>query len=55
MITGSEILKDLQTIKKKAEFAEITYPNNHIWSTINDKLENIILLLKNDKKIFGYD
>ena len=55
MITGSEILKDLQIIKKKTEFAEITYPNNNIWPVINDKLENIILLLKNDKKIFGYD
>lgn len=55
MITGSEILKDLQTIKKKAEFAEITYPNNHIWVELNDRLENTISLLKCDKRIFGYE
>ena len=55
MITGSEILKDLQAIKKKTEFAEITYPNNDIWSKVNNKLKDIILLLKNDTKIFGYD
>jgi hypothetical protein len=55
MITGSEILKDLQTIKKKVEFAEITYPNNDIWIKVNNKLEDIISLLKNDIKLFGYD
>jgi len=26
MITGSKLLKELEEIKKKAEFVEITYP-----------------------------
>jgi len=55
MITGSEILKDLQAIKKKAEFVEITYSNNNIWPEVNAKLNDIISLLKNDMKIFGYE
>lgn len=55
MITGNEILKDLQAVKKKTEFAEIIYPNNDIWSLINKNLNEIISLLKRDKKIFGYE
>lgn len=55
MITGNEILKDLQDLKKKVEFVEITYPNNDIWSLINKNLNETISLLKRDKKIFGYD
>lgn len=54
MITAGEIIKDLEEVKKKAEFAEITYPNNHIWVELNDRLENTISLLKNDMRIFGY-
>jgi hypothetical protein len=54
MITAGEIIKDLEEVKKKVEFAEITYPNNHIWVELNDRLENTILLLKCDMKIFGY-
>lgn len=30
MITGNELLKDLESLKKKAEFVEITYPGNEI-------------------------
>lgn len=55
MITGSEILKDLQDLKKKVEFVEITYPGNDIWPLINKNLNETISLLKRDKKIFGYD
>lgn len=55
MITGSEILKDLKDVKKKTEFAEIIYSNNDIWPEVNKQLEKVILLLKKDKKIFGYD
>lgn len=55
MITGSEILKELQAIKKKTEFTEITYPNNDIWPKVNASLSNIISSLKNDIKIFGYE
>ena len=55
MITGSEILMDLEKVKKKAEFAEITYSNNDVWSSVNERLQNIIYILKNDMKIFGYE
>ena len=55
MITASEIIKDLEKVKKKSEFSEITYPNNNIWPEVINRLEGIILLLKNDTKIFGYD
>ena len=54
MITGSELLKDLEQIKKKAEFVEITYINNDIWPKVNQKLEDIITLIKSDMKMFGY-
>lgn len=54
MITGSEILKDLQAIKKKAEFVEVTYPNNLLWPDVNKRLEELILIIKKDMKIFGY-
>lgn len=54
MITGSEILKDLETIKKKAEFAEVIYSNNDIWPTINKELTTIIHILEKDMKMFGY-
>jgi hypothetical protein len=54
MITGSEILKDLEAIKKKTEFAEITYSNNDIWSKVNEKLSDVISIIKKDMKVFGY-
>lgn len=54
MITGSELLKDLEQAKKKAEFVQITYPNNDIWPEVNQKLEDLILLIKSDMKMFGY-
>ena len=55
MITGSEILKDLEAIKKKAEFVEITYSNNDIWTKVNEKLSDVISIIKRDMKIFGYE
>lgn len=54
MITGREILKDLEAIKKKVEFAEVTYSNNDIWPTISKELANIIHILEKDMKMFGY-
>ena len=55
MITGGELLNDLKAAKKKAEFIEITYPNNDIWPKVNSKLEEIVSLISNDMKIFGYE
>ena len=55
MITGSELLKDLEEIKKKAEFVEVTYVNNPLWSEVNDKLQELISLIKKDMKMFGYE
>lgn len=54
MITGSELLKDLEKIKKKAEFAEVTYSNNDIWPKVNEKLSDVISIIKKDMKVFGY-
>lgn len=54
MITGSELLKEINEVKKKAEFVEITYPGNEIWSEVNSKLKEIIQLIKSDKRIFGW-
>lgn len=54
MITGSEILKDLQSLKKKSEFVEITYPGNEIWKEVNSKLSELIKLVKSDKKIYRW-
>lgn len=54
MITGSELLRDLEAVKRKAEFVEITYVNNLIWPEINQKLNDLISLIKKDMKLYGY-
>lgn len=54
MTTGNEVLKDLQAIKKKAEFVEITYPGNEIWSEVNSKLRDLIDFIKSDKRMYKW-
>ena len=54
MITGSELLKDLESLKHKAEFVEITYPGNDIWKDVNSKLSDIIKFIKSDKRIYQW-
>ena len=54
MITGSELVKDLEEVKKKAEFIEVTYVNNPLWPEVNNKLKELISLIKKDMRIFGY-
>jgi len=54
MITGSEFLKDLEGLKRKAEFVEITYPGNELWKEVNSKLHDIIKIIKSDKKIYQW-
>lgn len=54
MITGNELLKELESLKKRAEFVEITYPGNEIWKEVNSKLNDIIKLIKSDKKIYKW-
>ena len=54
MITGKDLLKELKEVKKKAEFVEVTYPNNSLWPIVNVKLKEIINLISNDMKIYGY-
>ena len=54
MITGSELLKDLETVKHKAEFVEITYPGNEIWIEVNSKLLEIINIVKSDKRMYKW-
>ena len=54
MITGNEILKDLKSLKKKAEFVEITYPGNEIWPEVNSKLEELIKFINSDKTLYRW-
>jgi len=54
MITGSEFLKDLEGLKRKAEFVEITYPGNEIWSEVNSKLKDLIDFIKSDKRMYKW-
>lgn len=54
MITGNEVLKDLESLKKKAEFVEITYPGNEIWREVNSKLEELIKIIKSDKRMYRW-
>lgn len=54
MITGNELLKDLESLKKKAEFVEIIYPGNEIWSIVNSKLAELIKFVKTDKNLYKW-
>lgn len=54
MITGSELFKDLKSLKRKAEFVENTYQGNEIWSEVNSKLNEIIQLIKSDKRMYKW-
>lgn len=54
MINGTELLSDLQEVKKKAELVEVVYPGNEIWSDVNYKLDEIIKLIKNDKLLYSW-
>ena len=54
MITGTELLNELESLKKKAEFVEITYPGNEIWSEVNSKLDELIKFIKSDKKLYKW-
>lgn len=54
MITGNELFKDLETLKHKAEFVEITNPGNEIWKEVNSKLEEIVQLIKSDKRMYKW-
>ena len=54
MITGSELLNNLQEIKKKAELVEVIYPGNEIWPEVNYKLSEIINLIKKDKILYSW-
>ena len=55
MITGTEVLGNLKTIKKKVDFLEITYPGNTLWPEVNKQLESLISTIGKDLKMFGYD
>lgn len=54
MITGNELLKELEEVKKKAEFVEITYPGNEIWPEVNSKLKELIQFIKSDKRMYKW-
>jgi hypothetical protein len=54
MITGNELLKDLEEAKNKAELVEVVYPGNEIWPEVNYKLNEIIKLIKQDKRLYSW-
>ena len=54
MITGTELLNDLEAAKKKAELIEVIYPGNEIWPDVNYKLGEIIKIIKSDKKMYKW-
>lgn len=54
MITGTELLNDLEAAKRKAELIEVVYPGNEIWPEVNYKLNEIIKLIKTDKLLYSW-
>ena len=54
MITGSEVIKDLDDVIKKVEFLRITYPKNDLWPIIHSDLNCILTKIQKDRKIYGY-
>lgn len=55
MITSGEVLLDLESTLKKVELLQVTFPRNDLWPKINNNLKEIILLIKKDRKLFGYE
>lgn len=55
MVTAGEIISELESTLKKVEFLEVTYPGNDLWSKIQKDLKEIIVSIKSDIRMFGYD
>ena len=55
MITSSEVLNDLEATLKKVDFLQVTFPKNDLWPKVSNNLKEIILSVKKDKKLFGYE
>ena len=54
MITGGEVIKDLDNVIKKVEFLRITFPKNDLWPKIQTELKGVLETIQKDKKIYGY-
>lgn len=54
MITDIEIIDDLKKLMYKVEHMAITYKNNDIWKQVDKDLDNILIKIKKDKKLYGY-
>ena len=54
MITGNEVIKDLDNVIKKVEFLRITFPKNDLWPVVHTELQNILKVIQKDKNIYGY-
>ena len=55
MITGSEILKDLDNILVKLKCNIQMFPNNDIWHKLYGDIMIAQESLRKDKKIYNYD
>lgn len=54
MITGSELLADLENVKKKSQLIKERYSSDMLWQKIDEKLDEIVKLIKMDMRIYGY-
>lgn len=54
MITENEIITDLKNLMSKVEHMAITYKSNDIWKQVDKELDNILLKIQKDRKLYGY-
>lgn len=54
MITGNELLKDLETIKLKSEYIKNNLVNNKIWKKVDSMIEDTIKVIKTDKHMYRW-
>lgn len=55
MIQINELIKDLNSLKKKAEFIKDNQPNNSLCNEVCIKIDDLINFIKKDMRLFGYD
>lgn len=54
MITENEIISDLKNLMSKVEYMAVTYKNNDIWKQVDKDLDNIVIKIQKDRKLYGY-
>lgn len=54
MITGEKIVGDLLVTRADVQEIKIAHQNDPLWDDIQNRLDEIISLVKRDMLIFGY-